>query len=59
MHVDSHTIVNDYFQVGNNALLSTFWSVDDQSIMRAHTRDASAPSIPHDHEYTVASLVPK
>jgi len=52
-------MVNDYFQVGNNALLPTFWSVDDPSIMRAHTRDAPAPSIPHDHECTVAGMVPK
>ena len=59
MHVDSHTIVNDYFQVGNNTLLPTFWSVDDTSIMRAHACDAPAPSIPHDREYTVASTVPK
>ena len=59
MHVDSHTIVNDYFQVGNNTLFPTFWSVDGTSIMRAHARDAPGPSIPHDHECMVASMVSK
>ena len=59
MHVDLHPIVNDYLQIGNNALLSTFWSVDDTSILRAYARDAPAPSIPHDHEYTVARVLAK
>ena len=59
MHVYSHIIVNDYLQVGNNALLPTFWSVDDPSIMCAHTRDAPTPSIPYDHGCTVAGVLPK
>ena len=59
MHVDSHTIVNDYFQIGNNTLLPTFWSVDDTSIVRAHARDAPAPSVPHDHECAIVSMIPK
>ena len=59
MHVDSHTIVNDYFQVGNNTLLPAFWSVDDTSIVRAHARDTPAPSISHDRECTVAGVCPK
>ena len=59
MHVDSHTIVNYHFQVGNTTLLSTFWSIDDTSSMRAHARDAPTPSIPHDYECTVASMAPK
>ena len=59
MHVDSHIIVHDYFQVGDNAVLPAFWSVDDTSIMRPHARDTPAPSIPHDHECTVASMAPK
>ena len=56
MHVDSHIIVHDYFQVGDNALLPAFWSLCDTSIMRANTRDATAPSISHDRECTGASV---
>jgi len=59
MRVDPHTIVNDYLQIGNNTLLSTFWSVDDTSIMRAPARDAPAPSISHDRECTVTGVFPK
>ena len=59
MHVDSHTIVNNYFQIGYDTLLPTLGSVDDTSIIRAHARDAPGPSIPHDHECTVVSMVPK
>ena len=59
MHVDSHTIVNDYFQVGNNTLLPAFWSVDDTSIVRAHAHDTPVPSISHDRECTVAGVCPK
>src|SRR5262245_33888395 len=58
MHVYSHIIVHDDFHVGDHALLPTFWSVDDTSIMCAHASDSPIPSIPHDHEYTVASMFP-
>ena len=59
MHVYSHAIVNDYFHVCNDALLPAFWSVDDTPIMSANTHDATAPSISHDRECTVASVFPK
>src|SRR5215467_753777 len=34
-------------------------SVYDTSIVRSHTSDAAAPSVAHDHEHTLAGMLPK
>jgi hypothetical protein len=59
MDVYPHMMLHNHLDIGNDALLSTLWPVDDPPIVCAHPRDATSPSVSHDYKCAIAGMMPK
>jgi hypothetical protein len=59
MDVYPHMVINDDLDVCYDAFQPMLGPVYDTSIVRAHTSEAAAPSVAHDHEHALAGMFPK
>src|SRR5262245_41077544 len=59
MNVYPHMVINDDLNVCYDAFQPMLRPVYDTSIVCAHTSDAAAPSVAHDYQHALASMLPQ